>query len=49
MTSKETITAFAKETGASLTIMPDGEHWFHTEKQMKFLDQWITVRGRGEK
>ena len=44
MTSKETITAFAKETGASLTIMPDGEHWFHNEKQMEFLDQWIAVR-----
>lgn len=41
MTSKETITAFARETNATLTIMPDGEHWFHTEKQMEFLDQWI--------
>lgn len=43
MTSKETITAFAKKTNAPLTIMPDGEHWFHTEKQIEFLDQWITV------
>lgn len=42
MTAKDTITTFAKETGALLTIMPDGEHWFHTEKQMKYLDQWIT-------
>lgn len=22
--------------------MPDGEHWFHTEDQMRFLDDWIT-------
>ena len=49
MTSKKTITEFAKETGASLTIMPDGEHWFHTEKQMEFLDRWITVCIEGEK
>ena len=49
MTSKETITAFAKETGASLTIMQDGEHWFHTEKQMEFLDQWLIVCDRREK
>lgn len=49
MTSEKTITTFAKETGASLTIMPKGEHWFHTEKQMEFLDQWISVCVRGEK
>ena len=49
MTSKEAITAFARETDASLTIMPDGEHWFHTEKQMEFLDQWISVCVRGER
>lgn len=49
MTSRETITAFAKEMGASLTIMPDGEHWFHTEKQMGFLDKWITDCDSGEK
>jgi len=21
--------------------MKNGEHWFHTEEQMKFLDNWI--------
>ena len=49
MTSKETIATFAKETDASFTIMPDGEHWFHTEKQMEFLDQWISNCVREEK
>ncbi len=29
------------EIGSTLTIMKDGEHWFHTEEQMKFLDKWI--------
>lgn len=49
MTSEKTITTFAKETGAFLTIMPEGEHWLHTEKQMEFLDKWITDCNRGEK
>ena len=42
LTSPETISAFAARTGAELTVMPDGEHWFHTEEQMRFLDAWIT-------
>ena len=41
MTSRETIAAFAARTGAALTVMPGGEHWFHTEEQMRFLDDWI--------
>ncbi len=35
------VSAFAEKTGATLTVMQDGEHWFHTEEQMKFLDEWI--------
>lgn len=41
LTSAETIVAFAEQTGASLTIMRDGEHWFHTAEQMEFLDNWV--------
>ncbi|MCQ2447230.1 MAG: alpha/beta hydrolase, partial [Clostridia bacterium] len=41
LTSLETIRQFAEKTGASLTVMPGGEHWFHTEEQMDFLDRWI--------
>lgn len=41
MTSKETISGFAESIGATLTVMEDGEHWFHTEEQMKVLDDWI--------
>ena len=41
LTSLETILAFAEKTGAVLTVMPGGEHWFHTEEQMQFLDHWI--------
>ena len=41
LTDLEIISAFAKRVGAELTIMQGGEHWFHTEQQMRFLDDWI--------
>lgn len=34
----------AETCGASLTVMENGEHWFHTEEQMRFLDNWIQRR-----
>ena len=39
--SLETITDFANKHQATLTVMEGGEHWFHTEEQMLFLDNWI--------
>lgn len=41
LTDTETISSFAKNIKASLKIMPKGEHWFHTEEQMLFLDNWL--------
>ena len=41
MTSYETILNFVNKTKANLTIMKGGEHWFHTDQQMEFLDNWI--------
>ncbi len=41
LTSIDTITDFARRHHASLTVMENGEHWFHTERQMRFLDEWI--------
>ena len=41
LTSMKTISGFSNQTGASLTVMKSGEHWFHTEEQMEFLDHWI--------
>lgn len=41
LTSKETISEFAEQIGATLTVMKEGEHWFHTNEQMQFLDDWI--------
>lgn len=42
LTSVRTVSEFAEKTGASLTVMPGGEHWFHTDEQMRFLDAWVT-------
>ena len=44
ITGKEAITAFADRIGADLTIMANGEHWFHTDEQMTFLDDWLRNR-----
>ena len=41
LTSLETVSAFAEQHQAGLTVMPGGEHWFHTEEQMQFLNHWI--------
>lgn len=46
LTDRETITAFANVHGAGLSIMKNGEHWFHTSEQMKFLDNWIINKER---
>ena len=41
LTPFKTIRDFAKTHHAALTVMEEGEHWFHTEEQMRFLDDWI--------
>ena len=41
LTSLETICEFANQAQATLTVMKNGEHWFHTAQQMRFLDDWI--------
>ena len=41
LSSYETISEFAKQNNATLTVMRNGEHWFHTKEEMQFLDDWI--------
>ncbi len=41
LTSIDTISCFAEKHDVRLTVMENGEHWFHTEQQMQFLDEWI--------
>ena len=37
---------FAQRTHSTLSVMRNGEHWFHTEEQMKFLDEWIVENSK---
>ena len=39
--SIDIITEFAEKINAQVTVMKKGEHWFHTDEQMKFLSNWI--------
>ena len=43
LTTRAAIRGFAEKHHAPLTVMEGGEHWFHTEDQMRFLDEWIRM------
>ncbi len=40
MTSRQTVEEFTLQHGAQLTIMDNGEHWFHTPEQREVLQAW---------
>lgn len=40
LTSRAVLEQFKQRTGAHLTIMEEGEHWFHTELQLAVLQEW---------
>ncbi len=40
LTERSIVESFIKRFGCKLTIMENGEHWFHTPEQLKFLDKW---------
>lgn len=39
--SRQTIDLFVSSHNANLTVMENGEHWFHTKEQLAFLDDWL--------
>lgn len=39
LTSRQTVDRFINNHNSNLTIMENGEHWFHTDEQLAF---WIT-------
>ena len=41
MTSRETVDRFVSTHQAKLTVMPKGEHWFHTPEQTAFMGKWL--------
>lgn len=43
LTSREAIDNFKSCTGAHLTIVQGGEHWFHTEMQLAALQSWEEI------
>ncbi len=42
--SIETMRRFAGSIEAELTVMPGGEHWFHTDEQNEFRWNWLDER-----
>lgn len=40
LTSRAVMERFRRQSGAHLTIMEDGEHWFHTSVQMAAVQMW---------
>ena len=41
LTERGVAEEFTRRFGCRLTIMEDGEHWFHTPEQLAVLEQWI--------
>lgn len=41
LTPRAAIDGFCAQSGAALTVMSDGGHWFHTDAEMAFLDRFM--------
>lgn len=41
LTSRQTVNDFLFSHDANLTVMENGEHWFHTDEQLSFLNRWM--------
>ena len=41
LTERGIVDDFCKKFDCSLTVLKGGEHWFHTERQLIFLDKWL--------
>lgn len=40
LTSRDTVETFSKRFNCNLSVMENGEHWFHTDEQIMFLNRW---------
>jgi len=49
LTDRGTVNAFAGHFGCSLTVMENGEHWFHTPEQLAVLKSWEAQQIKQEK
>lgn len=43
LTARETVDGFARRFGCGVTVMENGEHWFHTPEQLSVLEQWTAA------
>ena len=41
LTSRQTVDRFVNSHNSNLTVMDNGEHWFYTDEQLAFLDNWM--------
>lgn len=41
MIERDTVEQFVHKFDCDLTVMNNGEHWFHTEQQLNFMCEWI--------
>lgn len=41
LSERGVVEEFTRRFGCRLTIMENGEHWFHTPEQLAVLEQWI--------
>ena len=41
MQNEDTIKNFSNKFKCDLTILENGEHYFHTEEQLKFYKEWL--------
>ena len=39
----DTIEQFSYKYNCDLTIMKNGEHWFHTKEQLSFMRDWVIL------
>ena len=41
LTERQVVEAFTKRFDCDLTVLDYSEHWFHSEQQLAFLDNWL--------
>jgi len=41
LTERDVLDSFAKKFSCRVTVMKDGEHYFHTPDQLRFLENWL--------
>lgn len=44
LTGSYVLDNFVERFNCDLCVMENGEHWFHTEEQLKFLKNWVNSR-----